>query len=209
ISLTIRELLKVSLDIRKKIKESLNSKRVPVEGSKAATGSVEINSVSEINVVQEIPLPDLEEIVSAAHSLPLRIVYPIIHGLNKKLTCECILDPGAQIVAIDKTVWERLGLPLQSDHIMRMVNTNNSSNAVRQPSLRVNATMGLLEKVHFQFGLVSLYLQVQVVENAAFEVLLGRPFFALRQAQSEDSMEGEQKLALTDPNNHSKVTVVT
>ncbi|KDQ56491.1 hypothetical protein JAAARDRAFT_132602, partial [Jaapia argillacea MUCL 33604] len=54
-----------------------------------------------------------------------------------------------------------------------------------------------------------LYLQVQVVENAAFEVLLGRPFFALGQAQSEDSMEGEQKLALTDPNNHSKVTVVT
>ena len=35
-----------------------------------------------------------------------------------------VLDSGSEIVAMPKQVWEDLGLPVQSDHVMMMSNAN-------------------------------------------------------------------------------------
>ncbi|KDQ53408.1 hypothetical protein JAAARDRAFT_49857 [Jaapia argillacea MUCL 33604] len=152
---------------------------------------------ASVNVLQETPsMRNLEDLITGKHSLPLWIVRPII---NDKLSCECILDPGAQIVVMRKDVWIALGHPRDSKVFILMESANNSK----------NQTLGLLKDVKFTFGPVSLYLQVQVVDSTLFEVLLGCPFFSLLNSLLEDTPDGEVQITLTNPNTGKSVTIPT
>ena len=72
-----------------------------------------------------------------------------------------------------------------------------------------SSTLGTLENVLLKFGDVKLYIQVQVVEDAPFDILLGQPFFAVAGAQMSHSTSGEQLITLKDPNSGSVVTLAT
>ena len=72
-----------------------------------------------------------------------------------------------------------------------------------------SSTLGTLENVLLKFGDVELYIQVQVVEDAPFDILLGQPFFAVAGAQTSHSTSGEQLITLKDPNSGSVVTLAT
>ena len=70
-------------------------------------------------------------------------------------------------------------------------------------------TLGRLRNLAISIGDIEFYLQVQVVGNAPFEVLLGRPFFALSACKTKDFPTGEQHISLTCPNTGVTVTVPT
>ena len=72
-----------------------------------------------------------------------------------------------------------------------------------------NATMGVVENLVFDVGCRELLLQVQVVEHANYEVLIGRPFFALTSCKTQDCINGEQTLTLMNPNNGTEITIPT
>jgi hypothetical protein len=72
-----------------------------------------------------------------------------------------------------------------------------------------NATMGVVENLVFDVGCGELPLQVQVVEEANYEVLIGRPFFALTSCKTQDCINGEQTLTLKNPNNGKEITIAT
>ena len=74
-----------------------------------------------------------------------------------------VLDSGFEIVTMPKRVWEDLGLPVRSDHVMTMSNTNTST----------ESTLGIVENLHLDFGAGEICLQVQVVPRANFDLLLG------------------------------------
>jgi hypothetical protein len=63
-----------------------------------------------------------------------------------------------------------------------------------------NHTLSLIQNVRLTLGPISLLLQIQVIEDAPFEVLLGRPFFALSSCITEDSTNGESYITIRDPN---------
>jgi hypothetical protein len=65
---------------------------------------------------------------------------------------------------------------------------------------QTNHTLGVVENVNVSFGHITVALQIQVVENAPFEVLLGRPFFSLTNCVTEDSQVGDSFITLRDPN---------
>ena len=56
---------------------------------------------------------------------------------------------------------------------------------------------------------VKLYIQVQVVEDALFDILLEQPFFAVAGAQTSHSTSEEQLITLKDQNSGSVVTLAT
>lgn len=56
-------------------------------------------------------------------SLALRAVEPVIEG---KFTCECVLDGGAQIVAMRKDIWEKTGIVLKPDEAITMETANSA-----------------------------------------------------------------------------------
>ena len=101
-----------------------------------------------------------------------------------------VLDSGSEIVAMSKWMWEDLGLPVRSDHVMTMSNANTST----------KSTLGIVENLHLGFGAGEICLQVQVVPRANFDLLLGRPFHCLLSASTEDFPDGSQMIILHDPN---------
>ena len=134
--------------------------------------------------------------IIARHAMPLRT---ITAKVNNTRDVTCILDQGAEIIAMRKDIWQTLGVPARSDHIMTMESANRTK----------NATMGVVENLVFDVGCGEIQLQVQVVETANFEVLMGRPFFALTSCKTQDFINGDQTLTITNPNNGKEATIPT
>ena len=99
-------------------------------------------------------------LIVAHHSVPLRSLEAKIVGTSWSILG--VLDSGSEIVAMPKRVWEDLGLPVQSDHVMMMSNANTST----------ESTLGVVENLRLDFGASEICLQVQVVPRANFDLLL-------------------------------------
>ena len=61
-------------------------------------------------------------------------------------------------------------------------------------------TMGLLPNLWVIIGECDVYLQVQIIESALFEMLLGCLFFTLAQASTWYFFSGDSHITLLDPN---------
>ena len=127
-------------------------------------------------------------LIVAHHSVPLRSLEAKIVGTGQSILG--VLDSGSEIVAMPKWVWEDLGLPVRSDHVMTMSNANTST----------ESTLGIVENLRLDFGAGKICLQVQVVLRANFDLLLGQPFHCLLSASTEDFPDGSQTITLCDPN---------
>ncbi|KAF8547108.1 hypothetical protein OG21DRAFT_1425434, partial [Imleria badia] len=101
-----------------------------------------------------------------------------------------VLDSSSKIVAMPKQVWEGLRLPVFSDHVMTMSNANTNT----------DSTIGVVENLTLNFGAGEVYLQVQVVPCANFNLLLGCPFQCLFSATTKDFPNGAQLITLRNPN---------
>ena len=73
-----------------------------------------------------------------------------------------VLDSRSEVVVMPKRVWEELGLPLCSDHVLQMMSANTS----------VDLTIGVLENLALDFGAGEVLLQVQIMGCANFDLLL-------------------------------------
>jgi hypothetical protein len=119
------------------------------------------------------------------HSVPLWSINALVSG---KRTFTCLLDSGAEIIGMQKDIWESLGIPLRTDHLMTMESANKTK----------NQTIGVIKNLVFNFGAGDMMFQVQVVETANFEILLGRPFHALTSCRSCDMLNGDLEITQAD-----------
>lgn len=141
-------------------------------------------------------MPKHNGMIVAAESMPLRSVFPLIADLR---IVECILDSGSSIVGVSRAIWQSLGQPLDPGRSLTMQNANASE----------NSTMGLVRNIKFAFGDMELFIQVQVIDHAAYDILLGRPFFTLTECLTQDRVNGEQQLTITDPNSGRALVIAT
>jgi len=126
----------------------------------------------------------------------LRVVFPKINGSN--LVVEVVTDSGSQIISMDSKVAKSLELTWDPDTVIRMQSSNGG----------LNTTRGLARNVPFKFGDIVLYLQVHIVDNAPYQVLLGRPFDML--ASTKVSTDGDDtEIEITCPNTKRRVTIPT
>ena len=135
-------------------------------------------------------------VVVAAESQALRSVYPLVNGVGE---VESLLDPGSQVVSMSKEVATKLQLPWDPDIIVHMESANKT----------LERTLGLAKNVPFVFGPITVYLQVHVIRNAAYRVLLGRPFDTITESEVKNSKDGSQSLTLTDLNTGERCVLQT
>jgi len=128
-----------------------------------------------------------KNIVVAKESQGLRAVYPLINNVGE---VESLLDPGSQIVSMSKNVAKELEIPWDPDITIEMESANRS----------VERTLGLARNVPFLFGCITVYLQIHVMANPAYKVLLGRPFDVITESLVKNDKDGSQALTLTDQN---------
>jgi hypothetical protein len=189
ITVTARELLAMSPDVRRHVKDLVTSKKVSANSVEVNEADAYLTDVPESE--HEYPsvllnLVKYDSSSAAAQSLPLRVIFPTFApGVEP----ECILDGGAQVVVMRKDVWERLRVPLVANRAMPMESANATT----------TMTLGLIEDHPVQLGPVTVYLQIQVVEHAPFQVLLGRPFFDVISCSEISSPGGNHEIHVKDP----------
>jgi hypothetical protein len=133
-------------------------------------------------------LHNKDSLIVAHHNLPLRCLDVKVTGKDVNLTF--VLDSGSEVIAMPKRMWEKLRLPIQSDHTMTMSLANTST----------DATLGVLENLILNFRPGEVCVQVQVLAQANFDLLLGRPFHCLMSTTTNDYPDGNQDITLRDPN---------
>lgn len=197
ITISQRELLSLSLDVRKQYKELVSTKRIPTVGKLESIDPDDLDNPDMSYILRyENPTgPDEEVLLTGSSIEKLRVIYPIVD--EEKV--ECVLDGGSEIIAMNKGLWQKLGIHLRPDHKITMESANSQH----------DVTAGLIEDLKFNIGGLELYMKVHVVENAPFEILMGRPFFKLTGCITKDYTSGDQELTLTCPNTGRMVTVPT
>jgi hypothetical protein len=188
ITVTPRELLAVSTDMRKRYREFTTTKRVP--------GPPRSGDSALFDMLLSQITTDGEGQYVADDSAPLRTMRARV---GDRFEYDCVVDNGSSIVAINKEIWAQLGAPARSDLIMRMESSHGT----------VEKTIGVLKNYPITIGTEEFLIQVQVSENLPCEVLLGRPFFMLASATTIDHPDGSQEITLINPNTNRQITVAT
>lgn len=197
ITITARELIQVCPDVRKGMKDLTTTRRVGFGGTAEGAAALERAEVFYNDLPSE-PMTerDVEEWMVGRESMALR---QLEGRINDDVSAVCILDQGSQFVAMRRDVWEKVGVALSKAKKWVLEAANGTT----------AETIGMIDYLNITFGDIRVPLKVQVVETAPFEILLGRPFFALTQCTTQDFRDGEQHVTLTDPYTNRAFTIPT
>jgi hypothetical protein len=137
-----------------------------------------------------------KQVVIAQDSQGLRCLYPLVNG---RLHIESLGDSGSQIVSISQAKAEKAGLVWDPDIVIYMQSANKG----------LEKSLGLARNVPFLFGDMTVLLQVHVIREPAYDLLLGRPFDTLLQTQIQNFPDGRQTIIITDPVSKRKLAIPT
>ncbi|KAJ3781160.1 hypothetical protein GGU10DRAFT_336596 [Lentinula aff. detonsa] len=194
-------------EYRRRVKELCTGRRVGLEGGLLE----EVNSTYLLQPLQHTAVPkylsadiffndfaDAKEgdgFYVAKDSASLR-------GLNATIgerVVHCVTDSGCSIVAMSDATCNALGIAFDPTKRIGLQSANG----------RTDWSLGLAKDVPFRFGKVLAFLQAHIVDSPAYDVLIGRPFKVLTQANVQNFALGDQHMTLTNPNTHKTITFPT
>lgn len=147
-----------------------------------------------LQYLKEIDGADLDKLLVAKISEPLRCIYSVVNHTGQE---ECLLDSGSQIVSMGKEVATTLGLTWDPNIRINM----------ESASSHIEKTLGLARNVPFTVGGITIYLQVHILENPPYKVLLGRPFEILVTSTVKTESDGTTLVTIIDPNTKRQATI--
>jgi hypothetical protein len=228
ISVPLRKLAGISGAIQKEIRKQVTKARIPIETEEVAKQNLLTEPKSMIRV-ESLPVatytvmtetnddipegyfiaddPILQylaenkdaepgDLIVAEASEPLRSVYMTINRIGQE---ECLLDNGSMIVSMARETAVQLGLTWDPSISVNMESASN----------HIEKTLGLARNVRFSVGGINVFLQVHILENPPYKVLIGRPFERFTSCNSKTKMDGSSDLVLTDPNTKRIAVVLT
>ena len=134
--------------------------------------------------------------IVAKDSFSLRSIHMRV---NFRDNIEAVVDPGSSIVSMSEAVAIHLRISYDPTVFINMESANGS----------LDKTLGLARNVHCKIGGINLYLQVHVVRDPAYDILLGRPFDVLTRSTIQNFPDGNQTVTIHDPNSGYVATVPT
>lgn len=114
-------------------------------------------------------------------------VFPLINSIKKS---ESLYNTGSQIVLMSEHIADRLKLIYDPDIIINMQSANK----------QVEKLLGMAKNVPFLFGDIIVYLQVHIICDPAYDILLGRSFDVLTSSTIYNNTEGGQVIKIKDLN---------
>ncbi|KZT25772.1 hypothetical protein NEOLEDRAFT_1064477, partial [Neolentinus lepideus HHB14362 ss-1] len=223
ISLSPEELLAISPDIQSKYQEIVTPKKVPMLNWVQFSMTIEEIEDKEapILVLEEQVLPTTapldgyvvpdpyntylkslspkevpEPLVVAKESHAIQSIIAVVAHVEQ---VECIIDPGCQIIAMSEAVCHLIGLEYDPQIQLWMQSVNWS----------INMSLGLAWNVPFQLGDIVLYLQVHVICDPAYDILLGQPFNVITESLVWNFGNEEQTITICNPNSDAVATIPT
>jgi hypothetical protein len=92
--------------------------------------------------------------------------------INGKNTVESIVDPGSSIIAMSEDICHELGLTYNPSIHLPMQSANGG----------IDETLGLARNVPCELGSITLFMQVHIICDPAYDILLGCPFNVLTES---------------------------
>ncbi|EIN03368.1 hypothetical protein PUNSTDRAFT_78303 [Punctularia strigosozonata HHB-11173 SS5] len=191
-----RHLLAVSPDVRKELNRHISTKRVQLDALTTPAPVVSTNDFSQASSAHFADVDSPRPVPVSVSNCRLRTIRPLVGGL---IHPECILDTGCEMVAMRQDVWEQLKWPLNVDDRITIEVANNTT----------TQSCGSLKDVPFEIGGLTFHLQVQVVPEAPWEVLMGRAFHTFASCVTQDFPDGNQYITITDPVSQRHVQIPT
>ncbi|KAL7281404.1 hypothetical protein ACG7TL_004717 [Trametes sanguinea] len=208
LTVSLEEILSISPDMRARFREKITPRRVPPEartvafaeveevadqflsqvacdGNPMVPGGVVVPDPYEVYLRDIAPSRDAAQLTVAKESHALRSIVGLV---DNKEYVEAIVDPGCQVIAMSENVCHALALAYDPSIRLNMQSANGE----------VDKSLGLVRNVPFAVADIVLYLQIHVIRNAAYDMLLGRPFDVLTKSVCPPSradmldFEGEQ-----------------
>jgi hypothetical protein len=136
------------------------------------------------------------ELTVAKESHSLRM---LMMEVDKGPEVESIVDPGCQIIAVSEAICHNLGLSYDPTIQLNMRSANGE----------IDRSLGLARNVPCRIGPITLFLQMHVIREAAYDVLLGRPFDVLTESVVRNYEDEHQTITIRDPNSGKIVTIPT
>lgn len=137
-----------------------------------------------------------QPVYMAEESASLRVVFPVVNGSER---VESVVDSGSQIVSMALKIAERMGLMWDPDIQIYMQSANGL----------LKKSAGLAKNVPFLFGDIPVYLQVHIIDQPAYDVLLGRPFDILTASNIQNHIDGAQTVTIRDPFSNRRCVIPT
>ena len=119
--------------------------------------------------------------------------------IDHQINMECIVDPGSQIIAMSEAVCHDLVLIYDPTIQLNMQSANGE----------IDRSLGLVRNVPCQIRTIMLYLQMHVIRDPTYDILLGRPFNVLMESVVRNFRNEDQTIAIKDPNNGTIITILT
>ncbi|KAF9440211.1 hypothetical protein P691DRAFT_688453 [Macrolepiota fuliginosa MF-IS2] len=126
----------------------------------------------------------------------LRVIPALINSIREE---EALLNSGSQIVSMSREAASACKVTWDPETTINMMSANG----------QINRTCGLARNIPFTFGNVTTYLQVHVMDDAPYQVLLGRPFNVITESKVVNSAEGGQYINIMDPNTKEQAMLPT
>ena len=187
VTLAAKDLIAISPAVQKDLRSLVTAKRVDTASSNEV-------SISDADTPDE----DAAEVLMAT-TKPIETLRVVDGTFNGTVKCECVVDNGSQIIVIRKDKWERTGSGYSASRRIMMETANGTS----------NWTLGITENLTLTIGGLPVQVQAYIVEDAPYEVLLGRPFFTLLSAVTRDYPNGNQDITITCPESRTSAVLVT
>lgn len=103
---------------------------------------------------------------------------------------ECIVDPGSQIFAMSEKVVYALNISYDPAVVLNMQSANKT----------VDHLFGLAQNVLFLFGDLVFYSQAHIIQEAAYDILLGCPFDIVAELLIKNYSNEDQTITIHYPN---------
>jgi hypothetical protein len=140
--------------------------------------------------------PDMDHLVVPRTSSSVRSIDALIDDKQKH---ECILDPGSQVIAMSEAICHEVGLPYNPTLRIRLISANGT----------FDYSLGLARNIPFQVGTIMVYLQVYIICEPSYGVLLERPFNIVTQSVVWNFAKADQTITDFDPNTGCRATIPT
>ena len=94
-------------------------------------------------------------------------------------------------------------------HVLALIDNPCIHLCMQSANHEVDKTLGLARNVLILVGDITLYFQFHIVQNLAYDVLLGRPFDIFVESIVQNYSNKDQMITTHDPNSRRIATVPT
>ncbi|KAF8235108.1 hypothetical protein L208DRAFT_1258968 [Tricholoma matsutake] len=113
-----------------------------------------------------------------------------IRSVIINVNIESVVDPSSSIIAMSEEVCHKLG-PAYDPSIHIPLQSANGG---------IDESLGLVCNVPCEVGTITLYMQIHIIRDPAYDILFGCPFEVLTESTVKNYQNESQTITILNPN---------